>query len=139
MISLDHTILRVRDCTESVSFYRDILGLRHEGRASPFEVMRVHAGLTLDLMQLAPMIRSIWRFVLTVTCSMKYAAVSCSIKSLLAARHSSAMVGFLRILSAPPAWLRPCISMTPASTTLKFELIWNGPDKSVPVGFPSGG
>jgi len=54
MISLDHTILRVRDCTESVSFYRDILGLRHEGRAGPFEVMRVHAGLTLDLMQRAP-------------------------------------------------------------------------------------
>lgn len=54
LFSLDHTVLRVRDLAASVRFYQQVLGFRHEGRAGPFEVMRVNAGLTLDLVQHAP-------------------------------------------------------------------------------------
>ncbi|KAF0815097.1 hypothetical protein IGB42_00174 [Andreprevotia sp. IGB-42] len=40
MISLDHTILHVRNQAASLHFYRQILGLQHTGRAGPFEVLR---------------------------------------------------------------------------------------------------
>ncbi|MGH8495888.1 MAG: VOC family protein [Gammaproteobacteria bacterium] len=54
MISLDHTILRVRDAAESARFYQRVLDFEHEGRVGPFEVVRVNDGLTLDLRQQAP-------------------------------------------------------------------------------------
>jgi hypothetical protein len=54
MISLDHMILRVRNQAESVRFYRQILVFEHEGRVDPFEILRVHEGLTLDLMEQVP-------------------------------------------------------------------------------------
>ena len=50
-LSLDHTILEVSDLTESVAFYRDVVGLDHEGRNGSFEVMLISADLALDLMQ----------------------------------------------------------------------------------------
>lgn len=46
---LDHTILEVTDHAASVAFYRDILGLEHEGSNGPFEVMLITADLALDL------------------------------------------------------------------------------------------
>lgn len=54
MISLDHTILRVRNQAESIRFYQQVLGLKHEGSAGPFEILRVHEGLTIDLIQQIP-------------------------------------------------------------------------------------
>jgi glyoxylase I family protein len=54
MISLDHMILRVRNQAESVRFYQQILAFEHEGRVDPFEILRVHEGLTLDLMEQVP-------------------------------------------------------------------------------------
>lgn len=54
MISLDHMILRVRDRARSVGFYRQILAFKHEGTAGPFDILRVHEGFTLDLMEQAP-------------------------------------------------------------------------------------
>jgi len=39
MISLDHTILRIRNPAKSISFYRQVLGFKHEGKVGPFEVL----------------------------------------------------------------------------------------------------
>ncbi len=50
-IQLDHTILEVKDLSESVAFYRDIVGLEHEGPSSGFEVMLIGPDLALDLSQ----------------------------------------------------------------------------------------
>ena len=49
-MQLDHLILRVRDTTASARFYGHILGLRHEGQAGPFDVLRVDDGSTIDLL-----------------------------------------------------------------------------------------
>ena len=54
MVSLDHMILRVRNQAESVRFYQQILPLKHEGRAGPFDILRMHEGFTLDLMEEVP-------------------------------------------------------------------------------------
>ncbi len=51
---LDHLILRVDDAARSVKFYRDVLGFEHEGRAEPFEIVRVNDGLTIDMMETPP-------------------------------------------------------------------------------------
>lgn len=48
-IGLDHTILEVDDASASVAFYRDVVGLRHEGRSGSFEVMLVTPDLAIDL------------------------------------------------------------------------------------------
>lgn len=50
MADIDHMILRVSDPVNSIRFYEDVLGFRHEGRAGPFEVVRVSEGFTLDLL-----------------------------------------------------------------------------------------
>lgn len=50
-VALDHTILEVSDLAESVTFYRDVVGLDHVGRNGPFEVMHITPDLALDLMQ----------------------------------------------------------------------------------------
>ncbi|MGO4380286.1 VOC family protein [Pseudoduganella sp. RAF19] len=63
-ILLDHLILNVRDAAASARFYQDILGFRHEGRAGPFEIVRVNAGLTLDLMQSEPALQQHLAFAL---------------------------------------------------------------------------
>lgn len=54
MITLDHTILRVRNLRKSVDFYTDVVGLSHAGSAGPFEIVQVGPSLTLDLMQETP-------------------------------------------------------------------------------------
>ena len=54
MAELDHMILRVSDPAKSIRFYEDVLGFRHEGRAGPFEVVRVNEGFTLDLLPEPP-------------------------------------------------------------------------------------
>jgi len=54
MITLDHTVLRVRDARESVRFFQEVLGFEHEGKLDPFEIMRVNEGLTLDLIEEEP-------------------------------------------------------------------------------------
>jgi catechol 2,3-dioxygenase-like lactoylglutathione lyase family enzyme len=46
---LDHLILVVNDAAASVAFYERILGFVPEGMDGPFSVVRVHAGLTLQL------------------------------------------------------------------------------------------
>jgi catechol 2,3-dioxygenase-like lactoylglutathione lyase family enzyme len=46
---LDHLILRVNDVEESSRFYTEILGLTHEGRTEPFEVIRVTSDFTIQL------------------------------------------------------------------------------------------
>lgn len=48
-VFLDHTILEVIDLTESVAFYRDVVGLESRGRDGPFEVMLITQDLALDL------------------------------------------------------------------------------------------
>jgi catechol 2,3-dioxygenase-like lactoylglutathione lyase family enzyme len=48
-VNLDHTILEVRNLAESVTFYRDVVGLEHRGRSGPFEVMLITSDLALDL------------------------------------------------------------------------------------------
>lgn len=48
-MSLDHTILEVRDHAESVAFYRDVLGLEYRGPSAGFEVMLITPDLALDL------------------------------------------------------------------------------------------
>jgi catechol 2,3-dioxygenase-like lactoylglutathione lyase family enzyme len=48
-VFLDHTILEVTDLSESMSFYRDVVGLESRGRDGPFEVMLVTPDLELDL------------------------------------------------------------------------------------------
>ena len=50
-VALDHTILDVTDLAESVTFYRDVVGLEHRGRSGPFEVMLITPDLALDLYQ----------------------------------------------------------------------------------------
>lgn len=47
---LDHLILPATDPAASARFYAEVLGFAHEGRAGPFEVLRVNPGLTLDLL-----------------------------------------------------------------------------------------
>lgn len=54
MLELDHLILRVRDARASARFYEEMLGLRHEGHAEPFELLRINAGSTLDLLAAPP-------------------------------------------------------------------------------------
>jgi catechol 2,3-dioxygenase-like lactoylglutathione lyase family enzyme len=49
MMELDHVIVPVNDATESVRFYRDVLGFADEGERPPFSVVRVSPGLTLQL------------------------------------------------------------------------------------------
>lgn len=48
-LELDHLVIRVDDVSESVAFYTSILGLVHEGKDGPFEVLRVTPRLTLLL------------------------------------------------------------------------------------------
>jgi glyoxylase I family protein len=51
MIELDHLIVPVAAFDKAVSFYRDVLGFEYLGRNAPFEIFRVNASLTLDLME----------------------------------------------------------------------------------------
>jgi len=46
---LDHLILPVNDRPASIEFYTRILGFTYEGEQEPFAVIRVNAGLTLQL------------------------------------------------------------------------------------------
>lgn len=50
-VRLDHTILDVVDLTESIGFYRDLLGFEHRGRSAGFEVILVEPDLAIDLQQ----------------------------------------------------------------------------------------
>lgn len=52
-VFLDHTILNVKDRAESVAFYRDIVGLEHNGRSGHFEVILITPNLALDLFEAA--------------------------------------------------------------------------------------
>ncbi|MBS0452345.1 MAG: VOC family protein [Proteobacteria bacterium] len=54
MLQIDHLILRVSDAQASARFYEQILGLRHEGHAAPFEVLRVNDHCTVDLLAEPP-------------------------------------------------------------------------------------
>jgi catechol 2,3-dioxygenase-like lactoylglutathione lyase family enzyme len=49
MVQLDHVIVPVNDASESVAFYRDVLGFVDEGERPPFSVVRVSEDLTLQL------------------------------------------------------------------------------------------
>ena len=48
-MELDHLILAVNDLDATVRFFTDVLGLGCEGTSDPFTVIRVSAGLTLQL------------------------------------------------------------------------------------------
>jgi catechol 2,3-dioxygenase-like lactoylglutathione lyase family enzyme len=48
-MELDHLILPVNDCYESVRFFTDVLALTCEGTSGPFTVIRVSPDLTLQL------------------------------------------------------------------------------------------
>src|SRR5262245_24152511 len=53
-VLLDHLVLRVRSLSESIRFYQEVLGFRHEGSDGPFEVIRVNEQLILDLIAEPP-------------------------------------------------------------------------------------
>jgi catechol 2,3-dioxygenase-like lactoylglutathione lyase family enzyme len=48
-IGLDHTILEVHDLSESLRFYRDVVGLEYKGKDGPFEGLLVTPDLALEL------------------------------------------------------------------------------------------
>ncbi len=50
-VNLDHTILEVKDLSDSVVFYRDLVGLEYRGRSGHFEVMLITPDLALDLVE----------------------------------------------------------------------------------------
>jgi glyoxylase I family protein len=54
MTELDHTILRIKDMSESISFYTNIVGLTHISRAGLFELVKVSPTLTIVLLQEEP-------------------------------------------------------------------------------------
>lgn len=54
MLQLDHLILRVGDAQASARFYEKLVGLRREGHAGPFEVLRVNDDCTIDLLPEPP-------------------------------------------------------------------------------------
>ncbi len=54
MTTLDHMILRVRDAGESLTFYERVVGFKYVGHSEPFEIVRVSASLTIDLLQEVP-------------------------------------------------------------------------------------
>ncbi|MFC5488741.1 VOC family protein [Dokdonella soli] len=54
MLQIDHLILRVSDAKASARFYWQFLGLRHEGTAASFEVLRVNDHCTLYLLAESP-------------------------------------------------------------------------------------
>ena len=65
MSALDHIIVPASDPHVSAVFYRRVLGFAHEGRAGPFEIVRVNPTLTLDLMRQKPQDRMHLAFQLT--------------------------------------------------------------------------
>ena len=67
MIYLDHPILRVRHAAESARFHEEVLAFKSEGRAEPFEILRVNEGLTLDLLEQIPQDQSHLAFCLERT------------------------------------------------------------------------
>lgn len=67
MTNLDHLILQVCNPAESVRFYEEVLAFKYEGKAEPFEILRVNEGLTLDLMEQAPQDQSHLAFCLERT------------------------------------------------------------------------
>ena len=48
-IELDHVIVPVTNREDSIAFYTNVLGFRHEGDQGPFAVIRVGPTLTLQL------------------------------------------------------------------------------------------
>ncbi len=46
---LDHLILNVNDMEESIRFYTEVLGMTHEGKSEPFQVIRVSPDFELLL------------------------------------------------------------------------------------------
>lgn len=46
---IDHLILHVNDREDSLRFYTGILGLTHEGRREPFDVIRVDRDFVIQL------------------------------------------------------------------------------------------
>lgn len=53
-IGLDHTILEVHDFTESLSFYREVVGLEYKGKHGPFEELLITPDLALLLYDKGP-------------------------------------------------------------------------------------
>jgi len=50
-VTLDHTVVTVKDIPATIKFYTDILGFKYDGHVAHFEVIRVNEGLTLDLVE----------------------------------------------------------------------------------------
>lgn len=50
-IEIDHIILAVNDRAKSVSFYENVLGLRHDGDHEPFAMLRVSPGFVIQMAQ----------------------------------------------------------------------------------------
>ena len=50
-VSLDHTIVPVHNLSESIDFYKSILGFKYDGKFFNFEIIRINDGLTFDLIE----------------------------------------------------------------------------------------
>lgn len=48
-VELDHIILNVNDMAKSIDFYVGVLGLRRDPDREPFSIVRVNAGMTIQL------------------------------------------------------------------------------------------
>jgi glyoxylase I family protein len=124
MITLDHTILRVRDLEKSIRFYQEVLGFKHEGKLDRFEIIRVHDGFTIDLVESDPKDQVHYAFCMG---RKSFNEIHARLKSLNipfgSGPHSKITGSLQQNGPVPKVWLMPCILMIRAGTLSKYALM----------------